>query len=209
MSNVQLTHENQELSHEREGGFTEGFPVSHSQARNLKTYDLDGLNNRLIVTWSEGVDPDATRAILEERIASQSMFHTSVQIREPLIESLQSVGSGQVNWVKTSHSTEFDAAIDRPFSATENEVLRIVFQLKTDGSGLIRLGLTTPPYVSDIDGLLLLLADEINQEKLTFQHFSEWSLEHAESIAHESIDLTSLDIRTAQAKRDSVGRNRW
>lgn len=195
MNNVQLNH-GKDLSHKQGEGLTEGFPVSRPQARSLLTYEQDGLNSRVIVTWREGVAPDATRRILEERIASQPMFRTIVQIRDPLLNSLQSVGSGQTNWINTSHPTEFDAAIDRPFSTNDNEVLRIVFQHKTDGTGLVRLGLSTPPYVSDIDGLLLLLTPEDNQEDLTFQHFSEWSLEQEESAKHESIDSTPLDIKT-------------
>jgi amino acid adenylation domain-containing protein len=184
-----------QLSSEPAEDIVESFPVSRAQARALEVYAREGRNGRVVVTWSAGIDLAVVRRIIEERIASQPMFGMAVVLRKPVLESMQLVGSGRTSWVTTSHSSDFDAAMQHPFSASDNEVLRVVFQLESAEASLVRLGLSTPPYVSDVDGLLRLLAISENREGLTFQHFSEWSLEQ-EDVAVDAPALTPLDVRT-------------
>lgn len=183
-------------SHKLADDMVEGFPVSRPQARALEASAREGGYNRVVVTWSAGIAPALVRHVIEDRLASQPMFRTAVLLREPVPESLQSVGSGRASWVTTSQPAEFDAEMRRQFSTSDDEVLRVVLQLEGTGTTLVRLGLSTPPYVSDVDGLLRLLARDAHGDDLTFQHFSEWSLEQQDAEG-APIALTPLDVRTA------------
>lgn len=197
MSNIKQNQKAVEISSELDQAEStiEAFSVSRSQARAIEVFAQEGKSNRVVFTWREGVELEKVRGIIQDRLASQPMFDTVVLLREPVFESLQSVGSGQATWVTTSRGTEFDAAMQRPFLVGGEEVLRIVFQIGNAEEGVVRLGLSTPPYISDVDGLLLLASGQ-DREGLTFQHFSEWSLEQEDFAVDTPISLTALDIRS-------------
>lgn len=173
----------------------ESFPVSRTQAQTLEVYAREARNSRVVVTWNTEVELATVRLIIEERIASQPMFGTAVILHEPVLESLQLVGSGRTTWVTSSHQSEFDTEMQRTFSMGDHESLRVIVQEGTEGN-IVRLGLSAPPYVSDVDGLLRLLAIDENIDGLTFQHFSEWTLEQEDAVINVPIALTALDMRT-------------
>ena len=180
-----------------------GFPLSFGQEQALRDYRAGLIGNaQITLSWAEPVDLGGIVSFLKERVSSQRIFSTRLHLHEQSIGGLQLLEGGEVQWVTESHGKQFDELLTEPFSPHASEVLRVVFD--TAGGELRRLALIAPPYTSDVDGLLRLVAAEGTENQLTFQHFSEWSLEAHVVRELREFSSTHLDVGSAPTDRKSV-----
>lgn len=170
----------------------EGFSLSPAQARAFRDYRSGILQaSHVIVTWDNPTDLDQIKTLLEARVSSQKMFSTRVHLIDPPSIGLQMLSVGEIRYITVAKRADFDATLMAKFTSDRTESLRVVFEAV--GSRLVRLGLAAPPYISDVDGLLRLIAIDSYEGELTFQHFSEWCLK-AEQVRLEEEPPTSLNV---------------
>ncbi|WP_147305498.1 non-ribosomal peptide synthetase [Alkalilimnicola ehrlichii] len=135
------------------------------------------------------------RSALDAAVSRHPTFGT--RIMPPTVDTapLQVARGGRV--VVTEHDNEdaFEASLAKRFHPSDDTALAIHFLRSEDGIG--RLALATPPYVSDVDGLLLLLTEKEPHEDLSYWHFSEWCrgqvIAGTTEVSHDS----SVDLLTS------------
>ncbi|WP_163836297.1 FkbM family methyltransferase [Spartinivicinus ruber] len=187
-----ITNELQNQTH----AVVEGFPLSPVQAGALAAYQDRHRDNVWIeCAWDSPASVQEVRTRLEEAVSAHGIFSVRIHIEQFSGESLQVLGEGQIRIELVEDRDIFDNLLSQRFELTGVETLRVAMLVNADG--LIRLGLSAPPYITDIDGLLRCLGKDLPTEELMFQHFSEWCLEQSGSGMPPSIASSLVSFRPA------------